>query len=842
MEINMSRPTLFRIRSLFRIATAGSLLTISSSLLARETFLDFERSDQVDGWDVSGNHTSIEQSRAFASNGSSSAVIKFDKRESGDPKLAYVELTLPPMDWGAFERIAFDVVNPTDDEVSVYIQISDKKDDIGNGLRHRIGISKRSGYRVFKDLGYNIANDKSINASQITTVRFYIENPDHDVVMHIDNIVLLKKNENYPKDIPEQLQESIWSMQKRLIEENIQTAISAIREKMLAGPLRAKVEEEIERLRNGMNALERNAGASDNDRLQMVWLGSYLEPMVERYSRYGDYYKKSRETGQPDNGFIVGFAPSMVNVMPQHLPVSLTIAPNVRLNAARNETESFQLAVAPYMKDVSAVSVSASSLRNQAGDLIPVDQIDCDLVAFTETTNEPGYDVEYVGWWPDPIIADPKPVDVKLGEVQTWWIRVNVPADQEPGMYYGQVAVAAEGVELMTYELAVYVYDFGLPEHAPFPLAFTTISKRSEWVENIMGGRENWEAKAKFEFADFVGDYYLMPDCIYRSPTEDLPSSLDMELIEYIRGKGRLGPFCIGYFHSDKPEDLDGYRANYEAVKEAGLLEYAYLYGWDEVNTRYWPRIEKSAALLKERYPEIYRFTTTKETMPPQMPSMSATCPINAGWNGERVDKLREEYGINSWWYTCVWPPHPYPNFFIEYDPIDARVMMGIQQAKYRPAGFLYYETSIYGENEEKGGGIGEYPYTTWNPISFGDTHGDGRWFYYMKDGTMVPSMVLENFRDGMEDLAYYMILAHKVKIYERSYSRESDWLEEAKVALTDFDEYSKYRNTYTKSSNKVYEFRDRIARLIEDAPIEDSNPWAGNEGMPVRGIWDKLR
>ncbi|MBC2601821.1 glycoside hydrolase domain-containing protein [Puniceicoccus vermicola] len=838
----MRNPSISRFFSISSFACA--LLWVAGPLVssAGESVFDFEDPSQLEGWKTSGEGASIEQSDLFASEGSASAVMRMEEWESGDPRKTYVEITFPPENWAAYDWIVFDVVNPTDEDVSAYIYISDKEDDIDNGLRHRFGIANRSAKRVFKKLGWNIANDKSINPGKITTIRFVVERPESDVAIHIDGITLLRDKGDYSEDLPDQLQESVWEMQKEIIAAQIESATSQLDEQVLGRALTGSVWDEVERLKRGVEEIDRNANAADQDRLEMVWLGSYLEPMVERFNQYPDYYRQLLELGLPNNGFLVGFAPSMVNVMPKHLPVDLTIAPNIRLNAARNENESFQLAVAPFDRDARQVRVSASELRTETGDSIPAGQIDCDLVAYTETTNEPGYDVDYVGWWPDPIIADPKPVDVKVGEVQAWWIRVNVPIDQEPGMYYGKITVNAEEAEPMVFELAVYVYDFTLPTHAPFPLAFTTISKRSNWIENIMGGQKAWNETKKYEFADFLGDYYLMPDCIYRHPTEDLPSKLDMELIEYMRDQGKLGPFSIGYFHSDNPEWMEEYRENYEAVKEAGLEDYAYLYGWDEVSTKMWPRIEDSAAMLKERYPEIYRFTTTAEKVPPQMPSMSATCPINAGWNGKNVDTLREEYGIDSWWYTCVWPPHPYPNFFIEYDPIDARVMMGIQHAKYRPAGFLYYETAIFGENEEKGGGIGEYPYTTWNPISFGDTHGDGRWLYYRTDGTMVPSMVMENFRDGMQDLAYYMILAHKVKLYEDAGGETSDWLYEANIALTDFDEYSKYRNTYTKSPNKVYEFRDRLGRLIEDAPVEDDNPWAGNEGMPVRGIWDQFR
>jgi|GEM_PF-1213330 len=837
-------PSLFIARPL-RFSVACAFLVTALSVRAAHTVADFEEENSVNAWTVSdGDRATISSSGAFASSGARSAKITFARRERGEPKRAYVEWTFPAADWKPYHRIAFDVVNPTSHDIQPRLYISDDASEIQNGLRHRFGVAKRSAQRIVKDLNYRTANDKSIYAGDITTLRLVVEDAPADLELHLDNIVLLGKDEEYPGELPDTIRKQVWDMQKEIIAENMHAAGKRLEEVELPAALKKAVRDEAVELQNAVRGLDRKGEVGPEQlRTRMVWQSQYLSPMIDRFLGYVEDMEAYKDLGIPDAGFYVGFAPPTHKVMPRHLPLDLKVTDKVDMSAARGEEESIQLAVVPTARSLRNVRVAATSLRgDEPGVRIPADRIDCDLVAFTETKNEPGYDVDYIGWWPDPLIPNPRPVSVALGEAQTWWIRVNVPEGQKPGAYSGEIRVDAGSGPPLRFELNLRVYDFGVPRHAPMPLAITTIGKKGDFVENLYG-KENWHKEAKFQYADYLADYYLMPDCLYRHPVEDLQGALDMELIEYMRKKGTLGPFSLGYFHTTKPEWLAEYRANYEAVKEAGLVEYAYFYGWDECPTSYWEMIEESAQVLKKSYPGVYRFTTTREKIPAQMPSMSATCPINAGWDGESAEVLREEYGIDSWWYTCVWPPHPYPNFFLEYDPIDARVMMGIQHAKYKPDGFLFYETTIYNDNEEKGGGIKKYPYTGWNPVAFGDTHGDGRWLYFMANGRMIPSMVMENFRDGLEDLAYYMILAYKVKLYKEGDGEAIPWLKESEHALTDFDSYSKYRNQYTKSAEKVYEFRNRLARLIEASPIRDDNPWAGHEGMPVRGVvWDRIR
>ncbi len=85
---------------------------------------------------------------------------------------------------------------------------------------------------------------------------------------------------------------------------------------------------------------------------------------------------------------------------------------------------------------------------------------------------------------------------------------------------------------------------------------------------------------------------------------------------------------------------------------------------------------------------------------------------------------------------------------------------MGAMTSKMRPDGFLYYSLTIWNENQP----IQSGPFTTWNPVSWTTYHGDGSLLCSGPGGKPVPTIRLENFRDGLEDYAYTCILEDIVR------------------------------------------------------------------------------
>ena len=172
---------------------------------------------------------------------------------------------------------------------------------------------------------------------------------------------------------------------------------------------------------------------------------------------------------------------------------------------------------------------------------------------------------------------------------------------------------------------------------------------------------------------------------------------------------------------------------------------------------------------------------------------------------------------------------------FIEYPAIDGRLLMGAMTAKERPDGFLYYQISIWNSRHP----ITSGPFTDWNPRSWTTYHGDGSWTCVGPDGTPLATIRLENFRDGLEDYAYTVLLESLIRQREAhldsSTPAQQQWLTEAHAAQPVPATLVKSMTEYSRDPAQVYVWRNRIAELIERSGTADTDPWGKDFG--VRGL-----
>ena len=118
-----------------------------------------------------------------------------------------------------------------------------------------------------------------------------------------------------------------------------------------------------------------------------------------------------------------------------------------------------------------------------------------------------------------------------------------------------------------------------------------------------------------------------------------------------------------------------------------------------------------------------------------------------------RYEAMRER-GDKMWWYICVTPVYPAPNFFNTYQGAWVRIVLW-QQYNVHADGFLYWSLVAWdmGEHDHRkinlkrtngGDGMLIYPGNLW----YGDD-----------EPLPVPSIRFENVRDGFEDYAYMRML-----------------------------------------------------------------------------------
>lgn len=546
---------------------------------------------------------------------------------------------------------------------------------------------------------------------------------------------------------------------------------------------------------------------------------------------------------------LLGLATSMEKILPRDAAFNIAPAKSVAIRLARNEKESVQIAVLSAADALRKVAVSVSDLKSTDGHVFPRTQIDCDVVGYVETKKRPPYAAPHVGWWPDPLLNFLGPVDVAPSDVQAFWIRFRAAKAQAPGVYRGTLTVAAKNATPQTLPVVLQVYSFALPDHSPLPLAITfaphdspvpeTEKEQAPWRKSDEYPLNAWK-KHKLRWAEMLADYYISYDSLYHH------ESPDFEVLTHLHRQGRLGAFNLGYYSQvvSRPGDMEVWkakhlprlRAAYAKARELGLLDHAYIYGCDEAQPELFGQVQQAAALLKAEFPAVPITTTTYDQSYGQesvIKSMDGFCPLTPKFDPAKAARARAA-GKLVWWYICCGPHQPYANMFIEYPAIDGRLLMGAMTARQRPDAFLYYQISIWNSRRP----IATGPFTDWDPRSWTTYHGDGSWTCVSGDGLPVPTIRLENFRDGLEDYAYAVILESVVREREKAASlsvEQKRWLADAQAALKVPSSLVATMTEYARDPAQLYAWRNRLAELIERSGSAQTNPWGNNFG--VRGF-----
>jgi len=818
------------------------LIVIAITLLvcniagAAQALFDFESEEDFKPWVIrTPQQDTWERSRLFASSGEFSARFETPKWEEGMQGWPAVEVKPPVTDWSGYNRLVFDAVNPTDGIVSVNIFITDSDTNFRSGLRAGFSLAPGSYERVEIDLS---KCPKQVSLDDIALMHFYMSRPTHDYAWHIDNMVLVKKGESLPEP-PSGFIRQIAAIV--LNSENTQSLLERIldvRGRMTTQPYSDWVPG---------NATESKRTADDIIRtmelLEQRWRATHLTSTskrditleevaqareglenlaqeAERFESLMNLRKAWAGTGH-DLPYIVAVASSMEKILPRDMPVTARIQPEIGLDLARNEHESAQIVVIPFKSDLSQVKVAVSDLKGPGERAFSSDAVDVEVVGYVETKQTP-YEVPYTGWWPDPLLDFIEAPDIAESDAQSFWIRVNCPADQAPGHYEGQITVSPANADAYSLPLKVRVRDFEMPEASPLP---TAMSIYDAYIRKTVS-EVDWES-LKWDVADFLADYYIDYDSLYRK------SAPDWDILKKLDEEGRLVAFNLRYFYQgdlsptlseeEFTKRLDAFKKDvsniYTRAKELGIADKAYCYGFDECRPEYFDVLQRIASELKEVIPGVPIMTTTYDNsygLASGVTAMDIWVPLTPEFKPKQVEKARAQ-GREVWWYICVGPRHPYANWFVEYPAIEARLLMGAMTAKYRPDGFLYYALSRWPNNEHP---ITTGPFTDWNPASYKDNNGDGSLFCAGPDGHPIPTIRLENFRDGLEDYAYVTILEERVAQKRTAWpspkEAQKQVLEQAMDALAVPEELVKTMTEYSRDPAELYTYRSRLADAIE--------------------------
>jgi len=829
-------------RSIATVCLAGVL---AGPLCAQTVLFDFETDVDLQPWHYENQPLGtavkeIGRVERFATSGKASLCFSSPRWGEGMPQWPAFECQPPITDWSGFDRLVYDLTNATPHTQRVFLFISDSKIATRDGLLTPAMLQPSSHMRVVIPL--ETLKAKGVDLADIHVMHVFTESPPGDMAVYIDRMLLLKAGEEPGPVAPEYLKQFAAMVGDQLspLRDQVRQSVERERERAKGMPqVEQWLDREAERLQRRVDEVAALQKAPDERILQV---GAIRESVVGELERlrtmvglrvgFEPIRSKVRVGAGAREDVCVGFATSMEKVLPRALDTELSLGTGTELALARNEKESFQVIVLPSEADLKDVSIQIDDLQGPEGALFPSASIDAVPVGYAETKAVPPYGASHVGWWPDPILDFMRSCDIQKGDAQAFWVRVRAPKDQAAGRYAGKLQLLAEGGPAFSFDLTVQVYDFTMPDASPLPLAITwwPMFYTADSHEGLYANK-SWE-KHKLQWGRFLADYYMSFDSLYAFANW----SPDFEVLKAIHDEGRLGRFNLGYYGTCEEGQEEAFRAGtvaairprYEKAKELGLLDHAYIYGCDENPAERFPGVERAVSILKQEFPDVTVLTTTYDNSFGQdsvIKSMDAFCPLTPSFDVEKA-KVARANGKEVWWYICCGPRHPFANMFIEYGAIEGRLLMGAMTAKCRPDGFLYYETSIWNAEPITSG-----PFTDWDPRSWTTFHGDGSWTCPGPDGTPLATIRLENFRDGLEDYAYYRILEATIAAVRATGKQDAatqEWLAEAEVLLTVPEDLVSSLTQYTDDPRQVYSYRSALAEAIESAGVNAVDPWAG--------------
>ncbi len=724
----------------------AAALAICAAAVAETILYDFEaEAERTAVPRVSNGEFEVGVTNGLATSGAHALSFVCKPWREGMDEWPSFTLPSPVADWRGYDRLAVDVVNAGDEGDSLCIFVAGPDGRIQNGLAHAIRLPGKAFTRWFVPLS---SWPKTTSPDNIARIHFFTTRPQSFSVT-IDRLALLREGEAPPAP---------------------------------SGPL------------VGRDLLP----LIDADRRE-AWRAAAESAAEMAHARdYIRFRANCQAAGQTSPDFLLGVATSMEKIMPRgRFAVKPVTADGLSVRLARNEYESVQLLVAPKDADLENVRIRVEDdnlavvrlLSENSSSPFSSSNIVISPVGYVRTTHKPPYQiadgaarairVPDIGWWPDPILDFLEGVDIRNLDVQSFWIRVHCPKGQPAGVYRGALVVSAKGIAPVRVPLFVRVNGFTLGRTSALPLAITF----GPWTSQLNGQEcaaagkalqadprspiNQWR-KHENEWISFLADYLIPADSLYHHGSTNL-----LRNVRKLRDGGRAGFFNLGNWEmpaSTSEADMAAWRektiprlvAMRDLAAELDILDLAYAYGADEAVERDFPEVAAAVRELKAALPGVPICTTAWDR------EYGIGTPLEAvdwfapkiSWFDPSKAKAARGVGRKVWWYTCNEPHAPYPNFFIECPGIEPRILMGAQTVRNRPDGFLYYSTAAWNSKRciESG------PFTDWDPRSWTTYHGDGSWTCAGPDGTPLSTIRLENFRDGLEDYAYAMLLERMLK------------------------------------------------------------------------------
>ncbi len=510
-------------------------------------------------------------------------------------------------------------------------------------------------------------------------------------------------------------------------------------------------------------------------------------------------------------GFKWGFVNPIEKVIPvrSYLRNKIKIHSSYVIELAKGEKEGVQLVLFDVCKD-KKIKIKVVSSNGESAEGIDVNVF---MEKFVKT-KRPYYRVTYVGKWPDPVIEidDSTYIQLKRQQIYVFWIDFSASNIANPNEFDFEVQIEDEsGEPIVSIPIKVKVWQFSIPKTSSLRTAFDVYDeffapffprKKGEdyrlWKERIK--------RIKMSLFEMLLDYRVSAMMRIDPMDEGM-----IEWLKTMKKRGLTG-FCIGKyggsFGNNWPKDerkldklVDLYRDYAHRLRNASLLDIAYIYTWDEGKIGD-PFVAKVCSMIHRADPDLKNMVCYHGFWDPDVlkgwgDDIDIWCFQIASYNRILMKKL-QDYGMQIWVYVSG-PDGETPNLAIDSLGIEHRILPWIIWEK-KISGLLYWAVNFW-----RGGDPWKNTFNTpWQQ------NGNGLLCYPYED-RIVPTVRLFMLRDGIEDYEYLKMLEK----YGQREDIDMSLRQEIKRLLNMSVLFDSFRR-YTKNSQQLLERRHKIGELLD--------------------------
>lgn len=477
----------------------------------------------------------------------------------------------------------------------------------------------------------------------------------------------------------------------------------------------------------------------------------------------------------------------------------------LRLYAARGETESFQLRIRAE-KDTELESVQFMTCDGIYGEVF--------LLYFHKTAFQ-STKFYATGEYPDAMFSweDGKRIGLTKcpsGKNVVLLFRFTAGRDCEAKLYPVKIVLHFVGGYRAELQLAVEVNDLQIPEENHSRTAFGI------WEEMLADTEGRCDDEIIGKYYDKLVEYRVSPTQLpyVQSKSENNDAFLHYAKIKTADKK--VSTYTIPFQSVEKRDDRENAYSDLdedalrillakmvrESTNETNLFQKAVLYvsiidepGEDRFELV--KRICDAIEAIKKDVAETENFTNKEDVRqallrlynivtvfqwPQLYGHVRCFCPLFSIYSMPeyvRESKRFQKLGGHVWWYGCIAPMHPHPNYHLDDNLQNIRAVPYLQM-KYGTEGNLYWGVNVhkfYDAAQKKYVETDIYE----KPTAYPGCNGDGFLLYPMKPFALsqpVPSLRLEMIRKANEDYEYLWLMEQEFNRLKKQYKLNAEFSE----------------------------------------------------------------